>query len=236
MIHEFKVQGFPQQLSKELEIPDMAELLAMPFFKTVTFDDFRKHGTDFHRYLADNTPIVGKADVLVICTVQYLYPGGNALHRRTQYPREWHMDYDVAKSGDDSVRFTHLLQSGNDQAFTEFNDSEFTIEVPSGYGNESYQTSNVNLFLNEHEGILPLKAKKMEANKIHTFDSHIHRIVFPKSPHFRFIYRVWETEGEESNPINQGGLTYLSQTGIDDHMVDSIVKEKNRIILNLPKI
>lgn len=212
----------------------------MPFFYSVSIDDFYKYGNDFQRYLVDNTPVVGKGKVGVVFNVQLLYPGLAALQRRNQFAREWHMDYDTTKSEEDSVKFTHLLQSGDSECFTEFNTNECEITLDDEFlsrhtnnKDDLIQTHHFNMYLNENEHKIPLVPKQIEANKIYTFNSHVHRIVLPTKPQFRFIYRVWEGyKDEHFNSIYNGGMRYESIVGKDDKVTSNIIVEKDKIILN----
>lgn len=226
MNKKFLVKSFPTMISEELEVPNLGELLNMQFTHLCHIDDFYKYGCEYQRYLIDKLPLLGKTkNIGVTFHVQYLFPGTAPLHNRTGYVREWHVDYDITINEEDNPYRSHLLLS-ECECMTEFNDNEFIVDLEK---ENIKKTGEFNIFLNKNEHLL--KPKKMTPNRIHTFDSHVHRIVLPTKPQLRFMFRVVESNSAPIRRWNEAAISYGS-VGKGNENIHTIIKEQKKIILD----
>lgn len=193
MSKEFVIKGFPTEISEYIELPDMAELMVYNQFYDMDADAVRKYGSYLHRYLLDKTPLRNdKKHVSVMSQVRIMFPDMRSCTRHYADPDdEWHIDSEVLEDGKEIYHrptdTVHLL-SNDVQCATEFNTEEFTIQFD--YSKEYVEFKK---WFRENAVHL-IKPKKMPANKIVTFDNHIHRATNPQQIEFRYMFRVTETD------------------------------------------
>jgi hypothetical protein len=218
-----KIKGFPDVISKELEVPNLGELLHMQFTKTCDIDDFYKNGNEYQRYLVDNTPILGKSSqVGITFQVQYLFPGTMPLQDRKGIAEEWHMDYNIMNP---DVNRSHLLLS-DCQCMTLFNKKEFDVDINT---NHIVNTGDLNLYLFKNQHLITPSA--ISANRIYTFDSHIHKAVLAKKPQLRFMFRVMESE---TAPVQKWkeSIRDSGVVGRGKEFIPTLRKSGSRIVLD----
>lgn len=185
MNSKVKLEGFPTQVGKEIELPNIAELLLYPFFLNAPADEFYKRGTDFHRKLINSAPLKhDKKYITITSHVQLLSPGDRAVVNKIGYDLEWHIDCHVF--GKHRDRF-HILMS-DCSALTEFNTEPAEVETDD-------QITQLNFIrqLNDNEEKLGLKPKKVEPNRFTTFETHVHRAINPAQHEFRYFIRIAES-------------------------------------------
>lgn len=194
---KFKVKGFPTQVSEEVKLPDMAELLMSPNFYDISIDEFYKYASPWQKDLMSMVKLSGtKKYVTVMSQVRVLTPdtrccthfNENALYDSF---KEWHIDCE--EEFDESMKriyeendIVHLL-STDCTGMTEFNVNEFEVELdPSNPAGSFYDYIDNNRHL--------VQGKTIPANRIITFTNHLHRAIKPKRVEFRYMLRVVETD------------------------------------------
>lgn len=195
-IEIIETTGYPEEISQELELPDIAELLVMPMFNNVDGHELYKRGNDFHRYLLDNTPIRNtRKYVTVKSFVQFLYPGIGAcdIKINPKFQDEWHIDYDIR--GNDA--YWHILSS-QCTSLTEFHTKPLTV-ITDGI-------HSVREILNEKAEEWGLEPRKIPAKRVVTFTSHVHRPSPPLKPEFRYFWRVQETDYLEPKSYDEARM------------------------------
>lgn len=221
MLTSFKFDGFPKEVGKEIELPNIAELLLYPFFLDISADEFYKHGTDLHRKLINSAPL--KHDmkyVTVTSHIQLLSPGVRAVYNKIGYNLEWHID---SKFHDDANDRFHILMT-DCSALTEFNESEVNVEVDSEIGHFDFLR-----YINDNEEKLGLKPRKVEPNKFTTFTNHIHRAIDPIQHEFRYFIRIIESNNKAPGPkeksFNNHSSVQIGRESVKNviHTPDSVV-------------
>lgn len=219
------VKGFPT-LIKEVEIPNIGEILNMQFTDLCQIDDFRKNGNEYQRYLVDNLQLKGMTDqVGVTFHVQYLFPGTAPLPERMGVVEEWHADSDVFLSVEENPYRSHLLLT-DCECLTEFNDVEFNLDTSLL---DTQDTAGFNKYLSYNSHLLVPKA--MPSNSIVSFEEHPHKIVLPTKPQLRFMFRVVESL---SCPIRNwdDSLVSAGRVGRGREYISTVKKSSGKILLD----
>lgn len=189
------LKGFPTEISKKIELPDMAELLTMPVFFDTDIEDVYKYGTDFQRKLIDMMPLRNNKNVIsVLSQVRILAPKNRSVTGYIDPSKgvEWHIDceekednnYDYHEDRD----VVHLL-TNETTAMTEFLAEDIWID----WDHTRPVLDFIDYFdKNVDKWNLPTKA--MPANQIVTFTNQLHRATDPQRLEFRYMWRVVETD------------------------------------------
>jgi hypothetical protein len=229
------LRGFPTEIGKEIEMPDMAELLSMPIFFDTDIDSAYRHGTEFQRKLIDSTPLKrGKNVYSVLSEVRMLAPslrsctGGQREDR--DYDREWHIDCEENEDGPhiyhEERDIVHLLTT-QATSMTEFNANELELDFDPS---RSYSEFMDFVYRNRHL----VQAMKMPANRIVTFSNHMHRATDPTRIEFKYMFRIVETD--RKRPAHQYDPDYVTQVvepgGAN---VPNIEQTGSRISIYVPK-
>lgn len=225
--------GFPKEVGSYIELPNIAELIMMPFFTNSTaIEDVKKYGTDFQRELIDLTPIRNTSKYVAACfQVQLLTPNVITIANQLgPFERDWHIDGGI--NGGNSL--FHLLL--NDvKSLTDFNSQEFKLEIDDEiFKNESKSDPwyTINNIINEKADYFGITPKKMEPNKIITFDSrNIHRSPEVKNYEFRFMWRVLEID-QPPMPIEKTMLNF-STVAQRMEILKSIEKQEKGFFVNV---
>jgi hypothetical protein len=225
---EFKILGFPTEISEVIIPPTDAELLLSPTFSLADADDFYKHATPFQRKLFDNIPLRNKhAYITVIAQMQLLTPNSRSVPNQVVNGEkdEWHRDgnSNITAKADN----THLYLT-DCSALTEFNTEEKVLQLDD---NLSYV--DFCKMLNEKD--LGLKPRKAPPNRIVTFGNHLHRTVKPANTEFRYMFRVCESDVREPFPIERAlnKATIVSNRNKDvRNGYQNVIREPNKIILS----
>lgn len=210
------VKGFPTQVGKYIELPDMAELLVYPYFVDNYIDDVYRKSPSFLKYLLDQVPLKGNKKYISVrsevkfihpqsrsCTNHYSAPTGHALH-----DFEWHIDSDISlELYNEETDIVHLLSS-DVECLSDFNKNEFTLDLDPA---TPYQDFIEILGRECRDKIIPQKA---EPNRIITFTNHLHRAKPSTQHELRYMLRVVESDRdrEPSHPTE----TSMSQSTVFD--------------------
>jgi hypothetical protein len=233
---EIVLKGFPTEIGNEIELPDMAELLAYPSFFDVSADDFYKYGTEFQKYLLDKTPLKNdKKTVSVLCQVKYLSKDTRSC---TPVRAGWggHYEWHIDNEADNSHIYTvprdrvHLMTSQT-TSMTEFLADEVSIPLPLDTPYTEFKE-----YL--HDFPYLLKGKPMPANRIVTFDNHMHRATPSQRIEFKFMFRVVETDRErQPEPYSfEAQAKSLVYDGNRGDFIDNIERQKGKVVIYLPSL
>lgn len=231
------LQGYPTEISEEIVLPDLAELLQMPTFFDNSPEDVYKYGTDFQKMLMDKTPLRNtKKTISVLSEVRLLYPNFRSCTgvRSTVQGAgdEWHIDCEENENEgklhifDEPRDIVHLL-SNEVSCLTEFNLHEQEIDWKA-----EPTTANLSAFIDHLFANNLVEAKAMPANRIVTFTNHLHRAVDPKRIEFRYMWRVVETDRERpAAPYQPDYVTTV--TGLNG-TVPHLKRDSEKVTIYLP--
>lgn len=225
--------GYPNEVGDYIELPDIGELIMMPFFMNASIDDIRKHGTEFQRQLIDLTPFKNRNEYITgTFQVQFLTP--SVIPARNiigDYATDWHID---GVPFEEEEIFSHLLLN-NVNARTEFNSKEFKID----FNDDIIKQNDIrdawlklNNYLNFNAENL-LKPQKIEANKIISFSKRdVHRAVKVENYQFRFVWRALERNDIPPKSIEE---TLVKHSNVAKHLesIKSIEKMDNGFFVNI---
>jgi hypothetical protein len=195
----FQLSGFPST-GNLIALPDLKDLLNMPWYQYADADEVYKHGGEVYQHLLDKVPTsLGYKYTLVTARVQFLTPGQTAI----KYAEDWHTDSNGApfKSND----LMHLLLSTS-SASTEFNVNP--VETP--LLDEGITQAQLNTYLNQDAVHLGLKGKRIATKRFVTFDhTHAHRATSPTEDEFRFMIRIVQTNDYTPSPKGRVYRSYV---------------------------
>lgn len=221
-----KLLGSPE-VGKELELPDIAELLFVPMFMGADVEDAYKYGGEIYRKFLDLTPLKNdKKYVTLTSYIQYLDPSIDTI----KFLNCWHID------GSNSI-FTcdernHFLIS-DATCRTEFIENDVLVDLPVS----AQYNSSANSYLNDNAEKFGFIPKSIEPNRFVTFTAHHpHRAVKPKRREFRWIFRVTESDDKQANPEGiSKALNNTSYAFVDDKKLPNIEQTKNGVFIFDPK-
>lgn len=181
-----RIPGFPTEVSKPIELPDIGELLMYPAFQLILAEDFRKCATEFQRFLFDRVPLKNnKKFVYVRSGVWLLEPGTRSHVRRDG---DWHFDCDSPYGHRNPDQQFYILSSPC-LALTEFNLAPVEIESPP---DETYGDLQRRICRSPQDfGVV---GRAIEPCRVYTVENHLHRAVEPSRIEFRFFLRVVESD------------------------------------------
>jgi hypothetical protein len=221
---------FPERITDNIELPDMAELLTVPFVNCLTPEELYELGDKTLIRLYESCNLIGGYEYVYIdCYTQLLHPDRTAINVRTtgDYLHEWHID-GVHKIWDEKPSTFHILCS-ECVAKTMFNVNPVTVDL-----DETKSVFDLITTFNENIDEWGVEGKKMPSNSFVTFDTHLHNSTQPLSKEFRFFMRVIETDIKYENAkkvLNSSKITYLD--GKRPVKVDSISKNGNVVKINI---
>lgn len=227
---EYTIPAFPTGISKKIELPNIAELLFYPMFWGMPVEKFMKEANEFQKEVMNMVPLRNtKRHVLVQWMVQVLSPNLRGAPSFTGYKNEWH--YDTSMFEPDAIY--HIMQS-ECSCKTEFNEHALTIDLDESYADDRNQIE-FEKYVNENWENMGIISKPIEANKIVTFENHLHRSVEPKEREFRFFFRVRECDDYNYNPNSQSriGMSKAFLAGTS-RAVSNIALHNDRVIIFNP--
>ncbi len=189
------LSGFPM-VGDKVELPNIASLLAMPWYQYADVEEVYRNGGEIYRNLLEKIPLTHRRkNVLITSRVQYLTPYKVSI----KFVDRWHTDGSGSPLLTTNNDITHLLIS-KCTAITQFNaNCVETDSLP-----ESISQMEFNHYLEENKDRLGLAAQDIESERFVTFGaSHAHRAVQPKEQEFRFMFRVIESDIFEPVPFEQ---------------------------------
>lgn len=193
---KIQIEGFPAEVSEQIEMPDIAELLLYPMFKRADIDLFRKHATDFQKKLLDMTPLRNNTKYATVLSTVTIMDSSKRVVTRGNLEddkREWHLDGQGERDDLWETRETLHLLLGHTTDTTEFNIKPMEFDVPSHWDRADFKR-----YINSEQVYRTLVPQKMELGKIHTFTNrHIHRAVPTSGIQFRYTFRVRESYRNE---------------------------------------
>jgi len=226
------LKAFPDQISEEIELPDIAELLMQPIFFDTDIDEVYKHGTDFQRLLLDKTPLRNtKKQISVLSQVRMIAPNYRSCTDFLENPnREWHIDCEEKLDTGlhiytEERDIVHLL-TNQTTAMAEFNRDMLELDL-------SVDTEYMDFC--RYVGANPKKIvpQAMPANRIVTFTNHLHRATNPTKIEFRYMWRIVESDRHrETNPYNKHYVTTI--TGAEGEE-QNITHRDDKIVIFIPK-
>lgn len=221
-----KLKSFSSvEIGDYIELPNWAELLFNPFFHFADVDFAYKYGTEFQRYLIDNTPFKNNSDrITIFFEVRVSSPN---LITSFVDNDGWHcdnLDNDFNREG-----VNHLLTSKT-SFMTEFIDED--ILIPN---NVQKTMPEVTRYVNELSNKGLLKTTKMPHNRIVTFGDIYHRASISKGVEFRLIYRAQElsNQSKKTHPTNNTICSSVSSYDLDKNYITNIQKTKDKIDIML---
>lgn len=191
------LEGFPDVLDIDIEIPTVAELLFEPFWWAASAEDVYRYGGDVGKYLLSKTPLRNdKKHVIVWMALQLLRPGVGSI----KYKYNWHVDgSNLPFAGEERL----FLLLNDCTATTEFNTSRIETEVPGDMAHPEYDK-----FINENADRLGMVGSRIPAGKMVEFTAnHPHRATSAEKEEFRMMFRVCESDnftpvGMEKSKVN----------------------------------
>lgn len=185
-LRKVRLPGFPTEASSFIVLPDIGELLMYPHFQGIAPEEYRRHATEFQRYLLDCVPLRNdKKHVLIRSGVWLEQPGARSL---TAGSGGWHIDglgdYDHLHPEER----VHILSSPCN-CLTEFNLNPLQIDSPP---NETrVQLTHRIRCCPSSFGVI---GRSIKPCYVYTFENHLHQAVEPKRIEFRFFLRIRETD------------------------------------------
>jgi hypothetical protein len=207
------IQGFPTEVSRPYELPDIGELLMFPHFQGIGAEDFRCYATEFQKYLLDQLPLTNlRKNLLVRWGVWLLEPGTRSHVSGTG---EWHIDGIGDQDHLCPQERVHILSSPC-QALTEFN--AFPLEIDSNPAETRLQFTER---LRKDPSSFGIIGRAIEPCRLYTFENHLHRAVDPQRIEFRFFLRVRETDEAPftKEPIKTVKLSDVANRAERSHIV-----------------
>ncbi|WP_336784174.1 hypothetical protein [Paenibacillus illinoisensis] len=232
------LSGFPK-VGDKVELPNIASLLAMPWFQYADADEVYRHGGDIYRNLLDKIPLMhNRKHVLITSRVQLLSPSKVSI----KFVDRWHTDGSGSPLLTQNNDITHLLIS-KCSAVTQFNSQV----AETDFLPENISQMEFNHYIEENKDRLGLVAQDIEAERFVTFGaSHAHRAVLPKELEFRFMFRVIESDIFQPASFEQSlvtdSFTYNENPDGTQFTIDkfektaaykSIEQLKDKVIINL---
>jgi hypothetical protein len=190
----FTVPGFPDEISADVEIPDMAELLTYPMFLRASPETVTTHGTDWQRLLLDLTPFRHDSPYQTISTgVHIQSPGYRTLVGPSSAHDRPHMGWHIDGPGDDdhvtAAERVFLMESPC-TSLTQFNESRIDIDVDADLLRDRDELTR---YLIANAAALGIRGRAIPPARIVTFTNHLHRPVVPRRLEFRFFWRARES-------------------------------------------
>ncbi len=235
------IKGFPTQISEEIELPPISELLTYPIFFDMPVDQAYRYGTEFQRKILEKTPIRGgKRHISMLSEVKFLdlvtrsCTGFNKESARNA-DLEWHIDTEEREDGyvggyAHESDIVHLLSS-DVVATTEFNEHDIEIDFPVDRSMNEFVD-----YLHQNWDHIGIKPKRMPPNRIVTFTNHMHRATAGQTLEFRYMCRIVETDRLRPPSMHRYDKNYITRV-IDatGNFVPNIQQLPDRIIIYLPK-
>jgi hypothetical protein len=219
------LKGFPSEINKPIELPNIGELLMQPMFLDASIDNAYKYGGDFYRKLLYLAPLKrDKRHISITSYVQLLSPGDRSVFNKIGYENEWHVDGEGMPFHQQDRM--HLLIS-DCTARTEFSLNSIDVDV-----DEKINYTDFNKFLNENQEKIGLIPKKIEPNRFITFDNHPHRATNPQEHEYRFYVRIIESTNNRSKPLEESMKKY-SNVYKDGKSIKNIELKKNGMLINI---
>lgn len=228
------LKGFPTEISKEIEMPSIAELILMPMFFDCHIDDVYKYGSDFHRKLIDLTPLRNnKKTVSVMSEVRFLGADLRSCTGNGGSPdKEWHIDCEENEDRrhiyHEDRDIVHLI-TNDVTSMTEFNENEIILPISPNRPFDEFMEYIYNNINN-----LGIKGRKMPSNKIVTFTNHMHRATNPSRPELKFMFRIVETD-RNREPSRYSGSHTVYAIGKGGKEIENVYTDSKQVILTIPE-
>jgi hypothetical protein len=230
------IKGFPGYTSDYIPMPNIAELMFMPFFNRYEADSFRNKCCDFQRELLDKTPLRhDKKHVIVDSYAVFVTPDTCFVGTRSGLGQlyEWHMDGFI-KLNDPTPTYFHIIQTES-TCPTIFNGDPIQVPLPPDCG-----IGRINSEATLHGSQWIKKEVPVEANRFVTFDKHLHRSSQAKEKTIRYFFRVTESdiiepalEGSRPNPRASSFYHTTNWEG-KSKMIESITHSKEGLFIHHP--
>jgi hypothetical protein len=231
VLKTFYIKEFPTEIGDFIEFPNIAELLFMPMYGLISYDDLYKTGPDFYRTLLSKCPITGNYKYVAISSyMQLLSPNAYSVSNKinTGYKHEWHTD--AIENMFDEPSTIHIIMS-DCTATTSFNEHAMRVNIDKNMNNREF----IHL-VNEKADEWELKPKKVEPQKFCTFTNHVHRSTAPDHKEFRFFFRVMESNYIPPRPddIQPATASYIGALTSDNTIkrVLNILHNDNSILIS----
>lgn len=234
------LKGHPTQMSEEIELPDMGELMMYPYFVDTDLDSAYKHATWFQRKLIDMVKIDdSKKRYSLRSHVQIMVPnyractgGGGAGSKEND---EWHIDNEETENRPGSIlhedRDIVTLLTNKTSAMTIFNKNEIKINL------EPHEVDLMSFIQANFRAGNPLGIEgwEMPANRLVTFTNHLHKPSIINKIEMRYMFRLVQTNRERPSgiydPSRRDGVE-LFNNGIKIRHMD---RYENQLNITYPK-
>jgi hypothetical protein len=192
---KYVLQGFPSELSPELRLPGISEMIRAPMFMRAPLESVLEHGTDWQKRLLDATPFRhDRKFAMVSCGVHIQAPGYRTLAVGGKGVAEPHQDWHIdGERPDDHLaqeERVYLLQTAC-SSLTQFNARSFVLNAPGTIVRDRVQLA---AYIRKRASSLGVRGRAVPPNRIVTFTSHLHRPVVAGSTEFRFFWRARESD------------------------------------------
>lgn len=234
---KYVVQGFPTEISPELDPPEMAEMLGAPQFMRAPLESVLERGSEWQKQLLEATPFRhDKKYAMVSCGVHIQAPGYRTLAvggAGVAGPHhDWHIDGERADDHLEHEERVFLLQT-ECSSLTQFNEHSFVVEAPEAVVRDRLLLAQHIRSRAEAYGV---RGRAVPPNRIVTFTSHLHRPIVARRAEFRFFWRARESDHAEPSPAPGIGHAVKVWDIAAESVVDQILYEEGAIRIQLPDV
>ncbi|RPK20048.1 hypothetical protein [Paenibacillus xylanexedens] len=182
------------EIGERLVLPfSFIEMLRSPWGIRIDANELYRSGGEINRWLLDNTPLRHNRKY-VNCYITIHYLAGSLIHVPTS---DWHCDGSGFPPDADDIFHTMVgLGDGIDgQIKTEFLDTDKSLTIEDSVNMPGMNHVEFRRYMTENSDKFSLNSVEAESGRIHTWTSkHLHRVQFPKQPHFRLFWKVAESD------------------------------------------
>lgn len=194
-MYELRLEGMDTiDVSERIELPfTFMEMLRSPWGIRIDAEDLYKNGGEINRFLLDKTPL--KHDKkYVVCYVNVVYLTPQLLSVPTI---DWHCDgSNVPFLADDRLHTMVCVgEHISAELKTEFLKKGVTLQVPDEVSRMTHVDFRRWITTNADQYGIDEMSVKVDEGVINTWTSrHLHRVLFAERPHFRFFWKVSESD------------------------------------------
>lgn len=234
---KYIVQGFPCEVSPELRLPGISEIISAPVFMRAPLESVVEHGSEWQKRLLAATPFRhDRKFAMVSCGVHIQAPGYRTLAvggGGVAGPhQDWHIDGERSDDHLAEEERVFLLQT-DCSSLTQFNERSFVLNAPGTIVRDRVQLA---AYIRKRASTLGVRGRAVAPNRIVTFTSHLHRPVVAGGAEFRFFWRARESNlAAPSAPpgIGRAVRVWDIATGA---LVDQIRYEHDGIRIRMPDV
>jgi hypothetical protein len=233
----FILPGFPTEVGKEIEFPNIAELLMYPMFQGADISAVYEYGTDFLKHLLDQAPLRHDRKFITVRShVQLVYPGMRCMTnpKNDTQDNEWHIDINENSEGfgpdyERPYERVHLISFGA-KSLTEFNKNPIECNIPG-----NWHISKFNQWINQKKDDLGVVPQMVEPSRWVTFENHLHRPSKSTQVEFRYVMRIRETDRGQGRIGKKAIIPSMEIFDIDtQERIYNVLHEGNYVKIQFP--